>query len=78
MIYLDEYPWSTVWCLTRRDESLYTAFGEAHEMIKTAAKLADEARELEKATDSVYRSPHSRAGLILSKRKLIEKPGKPV
>jgi len=47
-------------------------------MIKTAAKLADEARELEKATDSVYRSPHSRAGLILSKRKLIEKPGKPV
>jgi len=66
-------------CFMVKEWERYTLLvAAAHEMMKTAAKLADEARELEKATDSVYRSPHSRAGLILSKRKLIEKPAKPV
>ena len=66
-------------CFMVKEWERYTLLvAAAHEMMKTAAKLADEARELEKATDSVYRCPHSRAGLILSKRKLIEKPAKPV
>ena len=66
-------------CFMVKEWERYTLLvAAAHEMMKTAAKLADEARELEKATDNVYRSPHSRAGLILSKRKLIEKPAKPV
>ncbi|MEM3545503.1 MAG: F420-dependent methylenetetrahydromethanopterin dehydrogenase [Candidatus Bathyarchaeia archaeon] len=55
-------------------EHYTTIVAAAHEMMKYAAKLADEARELEKANDSVYRSPHSRTGAILAKRKLIEKP----
>ena len=66
-------------CFMVKEWERYTLLvAAAHEMMKIAAKLADEARELEKATDSVYRCPHSRAGLILSKRKLIEKPAKPV
>jgi len=46
----------------------------AHEMMRYAAKLADEARELEKSGDSVLRTPHAKDGKILRKRKLMEKP----
>jgi len=44
----------------------------AHEMMRTAAKLCDEAREIEKSEDSVLRRPHGRKGELLSKRKLME------
>ncbi|TDA33556.1 MAG: F420-dependent methylenetetrahydromethanopterin dehydrogenase [Hadesarchaea archaeon] len=47
----------------------------SHEMMETAARLAGEARELEKATDSLLRRPHADDGKLLSKRKLMEKPG---
>ncbi len=43
----------------------------AHEMMRTAAKLCDEAREIEKSEDSVLRRPHGRKGELLSKRKLM-------
>jgi methylenetetrahydromethanopterin dehydrogenase len=46
----------------------------AHEMMAAAAKLAEEARELEKGGDSVLRRPHADDGRLLSKRKLMEKP----
>jgi methylenetetrahydromethanopterin dehydrogenase len=46
----------------------------AHEMMLAAAKLAREARELEKSEDAVLRRPHADDGRILSKRKLMEKP----
>jgi methylenetetrahydromethanopterin dehydrogenase len=46
----------------------------AHEMMAAAAKLAEEAREVEKGEDSVLRRPHADDGRILSKRKLMEKP----
>jgi len=49
----------------------------AHEMMRAAAKLADEARELEKGLDSVYRAPHHPDGTVMSKRRLLEKPAKP-
>ena len=49
----------------------------AHEMIRIAAALADEAREIEKYGDYLLRMPHHKTGEILSKRKLIEKPKKP-
>lgn len=45
-----------------------------HEAMRAAAKLADEAREIEKANDSVLRKPHAKAGHLLSKTKLLEKP----
>lgn len=48
-----------------------------HEMLAAAAKLADEAREIEKSNDTVYRSPHYDDGSILSKYKFAEKPAKP-
>lgn len=45
-----------------------------HEMMRAAAILADEARELEKGTDTVYRTPHGSDGKIKRKRKLKDKP----
>lgn len=60
--------------LVKEWEQYTTIVAAAHEMMRYAAKLADEAREIEKSNDSVYRAPHSRAGIILGKRKLIEKP----
>jgi methylenetetrahydromethanopterin dehydrogenase len=46
-------------------------------MMRNAAKLADEAREMEKGGDAVLRSPHHPDGSALKKRKLDEKPVKP-
>lgn len=49
----------------------------AHEMMRLAAKLADEAREIEKGQDTLLRIPHYKDGTLLFKRKLAEKPQKP-
>ena len=38
------------------------------------AKLVDEARELEKASDSVLRTPHAADGKVLHKSTLVSKP----
>jgi methylenetetrahydromethanopterin dehydrogenase len=46
----------------------------AHELLGEAAKLAKEAREIEKYSDSVLRMPHARKGELLKKTKLMEKP----
>lgn len=48
----------------------------AHEIMRVAAKLADEAREIEKMNDSVLRKPHFKDGLLGEKRLLMEKPQK--
>jgi len=45
-------------------------------MMRQAARLADEARELEKAGDVVLRTPHDSEGGVLEKRKLLEKPSR--
>ncbi len=50
------------------------AAAAGHEVMRAASRLADEARELEKAGDSVSRKPHARSGEILKKTKLFEKP----
>ena len=39
----------------------------AHEMVRQAGLLADEVRELEKATDHMIRTPHGKDGKILHK-----------
>jgi methylenetetrahydromethanopterin dehydrogenase len=49
----------------------------AHELMRVAARLADEAREIEKANDSVYRLVHLRSGALRSKVRLLEGLGKP-
>jgi len=46
----------------------------AHEALRAAVTLANEAREIEKSLDTVLRKPHDKEGRILVKRKLLEKP----
>ena len=46
----------------------------AHEIMRQAATLAESAREMEKCGDSVYRQPHKRDGMLVSKKSLMEKP----
>ena len=57
-------------------EAIALAAAAGHEVMRAAAKLADESRELEKANDSVSRRPHSRTGEIMKKTRLLEKPEK--
>jgi methylenetetrahydromethanopterin dehydrogenase len=62
-------------CFMTKDWEKYVPLTAAsHDMMRTAAKLVDEAREMEKADDTVKRAPHSKDGAILSKTKLISKP----
>ena len=68
---------STEGCFVVKEWERYTQIvAAAHEMLRTASHLAEEARELEKSNDSVFRAPHYDDGTILEKRKLIEKPKK--
>ncbi len=57
-------------------EKYTTVVASAHEMMRNAAKLADEAREIEKTGDHVTRYPHHPDGSYTRKLKLIEKPSK--
>jgi methylenetetrahydromethanopterin dehydrogenase len=43
-------------------------------MMTAAAILAMEAREIEKANDTLFRQPHAGAGNLLTKTKLYDKP----
>jgi len=62
-------------CFMMKDPEAYVPIvAAAHELIAEAAKLAKEAREIEKYTDSLVRMPHARKGEILKKTKLAEKP----
>ncbi|KON31004.1 methylenetetrahydromethanopterin dehydrogenase [miscellaneous Crenarchaeota group-15 archaeon DG-45] len=62
-------------CFREKDWEVYTALcAAAHELMRSAAVLADEAREIEKYGDSVLRRPHFDDGSTLEKRRLIEKP----
>jgi methylenetetrahydromethanopterin dehydrogenase len=44
--------------------------------MRAAARLADEARELEKSNDTVSRQPHARTGELMQKLSLLDKPEK--
>jgi len=46
----------------------------AHEIAQTAAKLAEEAREIEKYNDSLVRKPHGKSGKPKIKTKLVLPP----
>ncbi len=46
----------------------------AHEIAQTAARLAEEAREIEKYSDTLVRKPHSKKGEPLTKTKLALPP----
>jgi len=62
-------------CFMTRDAEKYIPIvASAHEMLKVAATLAMEAREIEKAADTVVRTPHGGKGETLAKCCLLEKP----
>lgn len=64
-------------CFIEKEWTRYTVLvAAAHELMRLAAKMAEEAREIEKYGDSVLRVPHHSKGHVLLKRKLIEKPKK--
>ncbi|MHA1185363.1 MAG: F420-dependent methylenetetrahydromethanopterin dehydrogenase [Candidatus Heimdallarchaeota archaeon] len=66
---------NTEGCFKINDRQEYIAqVAAAHEMMRQAAKLADEAREIEKASNKVRRQPHSYSGDVQDKRTLKEKP----
>ena len=44
----------------------------SHEIAQIAAKLAEEAREIEKYNDTLLRKPHSKSGKIKTKSKLMQ------
>ena len=62
-------------CFVEKDWTRYVPIvASCHEMMRTAAKLADEAREIEKGADTVFRQPHAKDGTRLKKSQLMEKP----
>jgi len=64
-------------CFRLKDlESIALTAASGHEVMRAAAMLADEARELEKAGDTVSRKPHARSGELLKKVGLLDRPEK--
>ncbi len=62
-------------CFMEKDAEKYIPLAAAgHEVLRAAAKLADEAREMEKAVDMVNRTPHSSSGETKQKNRLADKP----
>lgn len=65
-------------CFVVKEWERYTQIvSAAHEMMRQAARLADDARETEKSQDAVSRTPHYDDGTVLQKRRLVSKPNKP-
>jgi methylenetetrahydromethanopterin dehydrogenase len=60
--------------MTKEWEKYIPIVTSAHEMMRAAAVLCDEAREIEKAGDGIIRKPHKKDGVIVSKTKLVSKP----
>jgi methylenetetrahydromethanopterin dehydrogenase len=62
-------------CFMEKDPEKYIPMvARAHELIRRAADLADEAREIERKEDTLLRTPHYKDGRILRKRRLLDKP----
>ncbi|NVM54228.1 MAG: F420-dependent methylenetetrahydromethanopterin dehydrogenase [Candidatus Helarchaeota archaeon] len=59
---------------TKGRENYMPIVGSAHEMMREAMILADQAREIEKKGNTVIRRPHAPDGKVLSKRDFAEKP----
>lgn len=60
--------------MTKEAEKYIPIVASAHEMASVAAKLAAEAREIEKANDTVLRTPHGADGSTVKKTDLMSKP----
>ena len=60
--------------MEKEDEKFIPLVACAHEMAQIAADLAEQAREIEKCSDTVIRAPHSKKGEPLTKTKLMQSP----
>ncbi|WP_042706237.1 F420-dependent methylenetetrahydromethanopterin dehydrogenase [Methanomicrobium mobile] len=60
--------------MTKGHENYTPIVASAHEMMRAAMILCDEAREIEKGCDGVIRKPHMGDGVIVEKKQLISKP----
>jgi len=64
-------------CFKQKEHQDYIpTVATAHELMRAAARLADEAREIEKQGDTLYRSPHFDDGAIGEKTHLMDKPAR--
>jgi len=64
-------------CFKVKDWKVYVHLvATGHELMRMAAKMVDEAREIEKSSDTVLREPHFKDGTRGHKKALIEKPKK--
>ena len=62
-------------CFVEKESEKYVPLvASAHEIAQTAARLAEEAREIEKYNDSVMRKPHAKDGRLKNKTKLLLDP----
>jgi methylenetetrahydromethanopterin dehydrogenase len=59
--------------MTKEWEKYIPIVASAHEMMRSAVVLCDEARELEKAGDSILRQAHKKDGMLVAKKKLVAK-----
>jgi F420-dependent methylenetetrahydromethanopterin dehydrogenase len=75
---LTEYLWQRRYALLltlivlASEEYDRTAAG--HEVMRAAARLAEESKELEKAGDSMQRKPYAWSGELMKKAALLDKP----
>ncbi|MDR3222984.1 MAG: F420-dependent methylenetetrahydromethanopterin dehydrogenase [Methanobrevibacter sp.] len=60
--------------MVKESERYIPLVAAAHELIAIAAKLATEAREIEKSNDTILRTPHGGDGSVLSKTVFLDKP----
>jgi methylenetetrahydromethanopterin dehydrogenase len=62
-------------CFVEKEKEKYIPLVAcAHELAQVAARLAEEAREIEKYADTLVRKPHSKRGKPLTKTKLMLPP----
>jgi methylenetetrahydromethanopterin dehydrogenase len=62
-------------CFMEKEPAKYIrTVSEAHTLLRKAASLVDESREIERVKDTLYRTPHNPDGKILKKTRLMEKP----
>jgi len=62
-------------CFVEKEKEKYIPLVAcAHEIAQVAARLAEEAREIEKYTDTLVRKPHSKEGKPLTKTNLMLSP----
>jgi len=66
---------NTLACFIEKESQKYVPLVAcAHEIAQAAARLAEEAREIEKCNDSVMRKPHAKSGKTKIKTKLMLSP----